>query len=61
MDCDIQRIELKFEEDSWSAPAMVDLPSVMGDTVLVRSQWLASRCDVRRRNDVKEVLIGNES
>lgn len=61
MDCDVQRIELKFEEDSWSATAMVDLSSVMGDTVLVRSQWLAPRCNVRRRNDVKEVLIRDES
>jgi len=37
MDCDVQRIELEFEEDSRSAPAMVYLPSVMGDAVLVRS------------------------
>lgn len=40
---------------------MVDLPSVMGDTVLVCIQWFAPGCDVRRGNDVKEVLVGDES
>jgi len=61
MDCDVQRIELKLEEDSWSAPTVGDLPSVMGDTVLIRTQWLAPRCDVCRRNNVKKVLVGDES
>lgn len=39
---------------------MVDLASVMGNTVLVRTERLASRWDVCRRDNVKKVLIGNE-
>jgi len=35
MDCDIQGVELKLEEDSWSAPTMIDLAGVVGNTVLV--------------------------
>jgi hypothetical protein len=57
----VQRIELKFEEDSWGALSVVGLPSVMGHTVLVCTQGLASRWDVCRRDNVKEVLIGDES
>lgn len=60
VDCDVQWIELKLEEDSWRAPAMVDLPSVMGDTILVRTQRPASGWDVCCRDDVKEVLISDE-
>jgi len=60
MDCDVQWVELKLEEDPRSAPTVVDLPSVMGDTVLVRTQRLAPRCDVCRRNNVKKVLVGDE-
>jgi hypothetical protein len=40
---------------------MVDLPSVMGDTVLVGAQRLASRWDVCRGDNVEEVLVGDES
>jgi hypothetical protein len=40
---------------------MVDLPSVMRDTVLIRTQGLASRWDICRRDNVKKVLVGNES
>ena len=39
---------------------MVGLSSVMGNTVLVRTQWLAPRCDVCRRNDVEKVLVGDK-
>lgn len=40
---------------------MVDLPGVMGNTVLVRAQGFAPGCDVCRRNNVKEVLVSDES
>lgn len=60
MDCDIQGVELKLEEDSWSAPTVIDLASVVGNTVLIRTQWLTPGRDVCRRNDMKEVLVGNE-
>ena len=40
---------------------MVRLPSVMSDAVLIRTQRLAPRWDVRRRDDLKKVLVGNES
>lgn len=40
---------------------MIDLSSVVGYTVLIRTQWLASRCDVGRRNNMKKVLVGDES
>lgn len=39
---------------------MVDLSSVMGDAVLVRAQRLAPGWDVCRRDNVKEVLVGDE-
>jgi len=60
MNCDVQRIELKLEENPWSAPPVVDLPGVMRDTVLVRTQWLGPRRDVCRRDNVKKVLVGDE-
>lgn len=40
---------------------MIRLPSVMGDAVLVCKQWLAPRWDICRRDNVKKVLVGNES
>jgi hypothetical protein len=40
---------------------VVGTPSVMSDAVLVRTQWLGPRCDVCRRDNVKKVLVGNES
>ena len=61
VNCNVQGIELKLEEDSWSAPTVIYLPSVVGDTVLVRTQWLAPRCNVCRRNNMKKVLVSDES
>lgn len=61
MDCNVQRIEFKFEEDSWSTLTVIRLSSVMGNTVLVRTQRLAPRRDVCRRYNLKKVLVGDES
>lgn len=60
MDCDIQGVKLKLEEDSWSTPAMIDLASVVGNTVLVCAQWLTPGRDVCSRNDMEEILVGDE-
>ena len=40
---------------------MIDLSGIMGNTVLVRAQRLAPGCDIRRRNNMKKVLVGDES
>jgi hypothetical protein len=39
---------------------VVDLPGVMGDTVLVRTQRLTPRWNICRGDDMEEVLVSNE-
>ena len=40
---------------------MIRLPSVVGDTVLVCTQRFSPRRDVCSRDNLKKVLVGDES
>ena len=46
----LQRLEIKLEEDSWHASVMLQDARVVRHTVLVGIQWLRARGNVRSRD-----------
>lgn len=57
---DGERVKFEFEEDSGRAAVVLDLPCIVGYTVLVGVQGRATGSDICRRHDMQKVLVGDE-
>jgi hypothetical protein len=60
MDRQTQRLEVELEENSRRIVSMFDYAGVVGDAVLVSVQRGTSRCNISSRNDMQEIMVGDE-
>lgn len=60
VNCDMEWIEVEFEEYARCAAVMIYRAFVMGDAVLIGVQWGGAGCDVGRGDNMQEVLVRNK-
>ena len=60
MNCHMDRLEVKLEENAWGASVVFKHTRVMSYAVLVRVERLGTRSNVGGRHDMEEILVRDE-